>query len=85
MQDGDILYLDDSRYIIVEAAKDDVIVIYPEDMTEAAFVAYEISNRHLPVSINRNGITTPYNRLLEGLLKKESIKLILTHFFHPVV
>ncbi len=86
MQDGDILYLDDSRYIVVEAAKDDVIVIYPEDMTGAAFAAYEIGNRHLPVSINRDGIMmTPYNRLLEDLLKKESVRYKCTRdVFEPI-
>lgn len=85
LRDGDILYMDESRYIVVEAAEDDLIVIYPRDMTEAAFVAYEIGNRHLTVSINSESIMTPYNRLFEDLLKKTSVRYQCTRkVFEPI-
>lgn len=74
LYDGDILYMNNNSYIIVQAAEEDVIVIYPDDMTKGAVIAYEIGNRHLPISINGNSIITPYNHVLEDYLKRESIQ-----------
>ena len=74
LRDGDILYVDDHCYIAVEAAKEDVIVIYPEDMAESAAIAYEIGNRHLPVSIGKGNIVTPQNPQMEEFLKKTAIR-----------
>ena len=74
MQEGDLLYRDKRCYIVVEAEKEDVIVIYPADMTQGALVAYEIGNRHHPISLSRERIITPYSRLMEEFLKRESIR-----------
>jgi urease accessory protein len=74
LYNGDILYMNNNSYIIVEAAEEDVIVIYPDDMTKGAVIAYEIGNRHLPISINGDSIMTPYNHVLEEYLKKEAIQ-----------
>jgi len=74
LRDGDILYLDDHCYIAVEAAKEDVIVIYPQDMGEGAAIAYEIGNRHLPISIGKGNIVTPQNPQMEEFLKKTAIR-----------
>ncbi len=73
LQAGDLLHLDNVRYIVVEAEAEDVIVIFPEDMTRSAMVAYEIGNRHLPISLKGSNIVTPYDRFIEEFLKKESI------------
>lgn len=74
LRDGDILYIDDRCYIAVEAAKEDVIVIYPEDMGEGAAIAYEIGNRHLPVSIGKRNIVTPQNPQVEEFLKRTAVR-----------
>jgi urease accessory protein len=74
LKDGDILYIDDRCYIAVEAAKEDVIVIYPEDIEEGAVIAYELGNRHLPISIGKENIITPQNAQIEEFLKKGAIR-----------
>ena len=74
LREGDILFMDDHRYIAVEATKEDIITIYPENMEESALVAYEIGNRHLPVSIAKGKIMTIRNAPLEELLKKRSAR-----------
>ena len=74
LYNGDILYINNNSYIAVEAAEEDVVVIYPDDMTKGAVIAYEIGNRHLPISINGDTIMTPYNHVLEDYLKKEAIQ-----------
>ena len=74
LTDGDILYMDDRCYIAVEAAKEDVIVIYPEDVEEGAVIAYELGNRHLPVSIGKENIVTLQNPQIEEFLRKTAIR-----------
>jgi len=74
LMDGDVLYIDDHCYIAVEAAKEEVIVICPEDMGEGAAIAYEIGNRHLPVSIGKRNIVTPQNPQMEEFLKRTAIR-----------
>ena len=74
LTDGDILYMDDRCYIAVEAAKEDVIVIYPEDVEEGAVIAYELGNRHLPVSIGKENIVTVQNPQMEEFLRKTAIR-----------
>lgn len=74
LKDGDILYIDDHCYITVEEAKEDVIVISPEDMEEGAAIAYEIGNRHLPISIEKETIVTPQNLQMEEFLGKRAIR-----------
>ncbi len=74
IQEGDLLYMDERCYIVVEAEKEEVIVIYAEDQTEGALVAYEIGNRHQSISLSRERIITPYSRLMEEFLKRESIR-----------
>lgn len=74
LYNGDILYINLNSYIAVEAAEEDVIVIYPEDMVRSVIIAYEIGNRHLPISINADTIITTYNHILEEYLKRESVQ-----------
>ncbi|HXX33066.1 MAG TPA: urease accessory protein UreE [Thermodesulfobacteriota bacterium] len=77
LRQGDILYMDDHRYVTVEEAEEDVTVIYPEDMEEGAVIAYELGNRHLPVSIGKENIVTPQNPQMEEFLRKGAIRHLL--------
>ena len=73
LKDGDILHVDDRSYIAVEATKEEVIVIHPGSITDCALIAYEIGNRHLPISIRQGIILTPRDGLLEEFLKRNGI------------
>ncbi|MBI5043404.1 MAG: urease accessory protein UreE [Nitrospirae bacterium] len=74
LNDGDILYRDDKCCIAVEAEKEDVISIQLDDITGSAMIAYELGNRHAPVSFSNRRLMTPYNHLIEGLLKRLGIR-----------
>lgn len=74
LNNSDILYRDDKCYIAVEAEKEDVISIQLNDITGSAMIAYELGNRHAPVSISNSRLMTPYNHLIEDLLKRLSIR-----------
>ena len=84
LKDGDVLHVDSRSYITVEAAKEEVIVIRPGNIAEGALIAYEIGNRHLPISLNEQMILTPRNGMLEEFLKRKGISYQLTEeIFEP--
>ena len=68
LKDGDILFTGDSFYIAVEAKKEDVIAVYPRNINESARIGFELGNRHLPVSIQGDVVSTPYSHDTEGML-----------------
>lgn len=74
LREGDILYRDTHSYIVVEAEKEDLVVVFPKDLRQAAFVAYEFGNRHLPMCILKDRIKTPYNKQVEDFLKRYSLR-----------
>ncbi len=74
LEDGDIIYLDNDRYVAVEAAREEVLCIYPERCEDYALAAYEIGNRHLPLSIACDLLSTPLEPMLEAHLKKRGIR-----------
>lgn len=74
LEDGDIIYLDGQRYVMIEAAREDGLCIYPERPEDYALAAYEIGNRHLPLSIARDSLSTLLEPLIETHLKKQGIR-----------
>ncbi len=73
LDDGDILYVEQGFYVAVEAEEEDLLVLPLGDASLAAVAAYELGNRHLPVSIGDDRLVTPYDRLVEELLAKLGI------------
>lgn len=69
IRDGDILYAGETFYIIVEAKEEDLMVISPKSINEAARIAFELGNRHLPVSIQGDAIMTPCSRDTESAME----------------
>ena len=73
LDDGDILYVGQDFHVTVRAAEEDLLVVPLTDASLAARTAYELGNRHLPVSIGEDRLITPYDRLVEALLEKSGI------------
>lgn len=74
LEDGEIVYRDGERYVAIEAASEDVLCIYPESRQQSALAAYEIGNRHMPISISRGVLSTMLDPLLESHFKKNGIR-----------
>ena len=74
LEDGDVIYLDKERYVVVEAALEEVLCVYPARPEDYALAAYEIGNRHLPLSIARDFLCTPFEPMLEAHLKKHGLR-----------
>lgn len=72
LQAGDLLPTVDG-YIEVALAPEDVILITPQNLQEAAFVAYQIGNRHLPLEITGEGLKTLYERVLAVYFEQHAI------------
>ena len=69
IENGDILFAGDSFYIVAEAKEENLMVISPKSINESAHIAFELGNRHLPVSIQGNKILTPYSLDAESAIK----------------
>lgn len=60
LQEGDIVYLDEHRVVVVEIQPCGAIVITPASMLEMGSICYEIGNKHLPLFIQGAEVLVPY-------------------------
>ena len=68
LNDGDILWSDETTVIAVDIQPCEAIIIKPATMFEMASVCYEIGNKHLPMFFQNNDILIPYEAPLFRLL-----------------
>jgi urease accessory protein len=68
LTEGDILYEDEQRIIVVTILPCDSIVVIPKNMLEMASVCYEIGNKHLPLFYEKDELLIPFERPLYNLL-----------------
>lgn len=67
--DGDGLLLDDGRYVLVRAAREDVMDIAAHDHTNAIRIAWHLGNRHLPVQVlDSGGLRLRYDHVIEHMV-----------------
>lgn len=86
LMQGDILFEDETRMIVVSILTCPAIVFHPADHYELASVCYEIGNKHLPLYFENGELLVPYDLPLyrqlssQGyLIEKEERKLL-----HPL-
>lgn len=68
LTDGDVVYEDDFKIIVIEIIECDAMIIRPKTMLEMASVCYEIGNKHLPVFYQQDEILVPYEVPVFNLL-----------------
>jgi urease accessory protein len=70
LTDGDILYENANRFIVVEIRPCEAILIQPKSLYEMALACYEIGNKHLPLFYEDECLLMPYDapvfRMLDG-------------------
>ena len=54
LKDGDILYNEDKKLIVVKANSEDVLIIKPSSITEMGVIAHALGNRHLQAQFEDN-------------------------------
>jgi len=78
LRDGDVLFADDARVIAVAVLPDDVLVIQPASIGEAAEVGHALGNRHLPIIRDGDALVVGYSDALADLLAKLGVRCIRT-------
>lgn len=74
LNDGDILYEDESTVMVVEMSETDLIKVSVKDMCEMGRLCFEIGNRHLSLSIESDSMRVPYDEPTFEYLKKLGFK-----------
>jgi urease accessory protein len=74
LRDGDVLVADESRVIAVAVVPDDVLVMRPASIGEAAELGHALGNRHLPIIRDGDALVVAYNDVLEALVVKMGIR-----------
>lgn len=65
---GQVLHCDADRVYVVEAEPEEVLVIRPRDMTEAAMAGHLVGNMHRDIDLEGDGIAVLYDEILEARL-----------------
>lgn len=61
LQDGDVLYVDEERIVVVELLPSELTEIEIHSIKEMGYLCFEIGNRHLSLSIEDDKVTIPYD------------------------
>ena len=61
LKEGDILFQDDSKIIVVETLPTSLTSIHVDTMKEMGRLCFELGNRHLSLSIGENVVKVPYD------------------------
>jgi urease accessory protein len=64
LQQGDIVWMDDKKAIVISILPASAIVLKPATMTEMATICYEIGNKHLPLFLEGEEVLIPFEEPL---------------------
>jgi urease accessory protein len=64
LQQGDIVWMDNKKAIVIDIIPADAIVLQPATMKDMATVCYEIGNKHLPLFLEGDDVLAPYEEPL---------------------
>lgn len=70
IEDGDVLYADDSHVIVAEILPSELTVVHVHTMQEMGRLCFELGNRHLSLSIGENEVSVPYDEPTFAYLAK---------------
>jgi len=77
--EGDIVYEDTDKVVVVNILPCDAIQVTPRSIYEMGTVCYEIGNKHLPLFIQGDCVLIPYEKPLERLLVATGYDVVKTH------
>ena len=61
MHEGDVLYADSDRVIVIDINPCELTVVEVHSMQEMGRLCFELGNRHLSLSIGENRVCVPYD------------------------
>ncbi|GEM64561.1 hypothetical protein SF1_25430 [Sphingobacterium faecium NBRC 15299] len=77
LHDGDILYEDADKIVVIAIRACDVICIEMLNFLEIAFISCEIGNKHLPLFVEGNELLIPFERTMQTWLDKQDVSYTL--------
>ena len=76
---GEILHVAEDWYVVVEAAREAVLVVTPRSREEALRVAFEVGNRHFTLAADGERLLVPDDPAMEALLRRLGVAFERTH------
>lgn len=70
LEDGDVLYMDGNKVMLLEVQPCDLTVVQVHTMEEMGRLCFELGNRHLSLSIHRNEVSVVYDEPTFAYLEK---------------
>jgi urease accessory protein len=70
LQPGDVLHVEATWYVAVEAAPEPVLAVLPRSREDALRVAFEVGNRHFPLAIDGDRLLVPDDPAMARLLAR---------------
>ncbi|MGH9434951.1 MAG: urease accessory protein UreE [Terriglobia bacterium] len=70
LEPGVILWVEPLWYLIVEAAAEPVLAIFPSDYQNALKVAFEVGNRHFPLALEEDRLLVQDDPAMVQLLER---------------
>ena len=72
LKDGDIIFNENKKLIVIRVNGEDVLVIKPTTITEMGIIAHALGNRHLQAQFEDDKMIIPYDKLVEEELKRDN-------------
>jgi urease accessory protein len=70
LQPGDVLHLEATWYVAVEAAPEPILAVTPASREEALHVAFEVGNRHFTLALDGERLLVPDDPAMAQLLTR---------------
>ena len=70
VRDGDVVYEDENRRIVVRIVPADMLVVRPRSLAEMGLLAAELGNLHLPLEVLDGELLTPADGPAVGVLAR---------------
>lgn len=74
LRQGDIVWMDDKKAIVISIVPAAAIVLKPASMSEMAAICYEIGNKHLPLFLEDDEVMVPFEEPLFRWLEAKGYK-----------
>jgi len=76
LMEGDVIYEDDFRIIVIDIKECDALIIRPKTMFEMASICYEIGNKHIPLFYQDYELLIAYDSPLFNLLTASGFEVL---------
>lgn len=70
LEPGEVLHLETTWYVVIEAAREPVLAIAPRTHAEALRVAFEVGNRHFTLALDGERLLVPDDPAMAQLLTR---------------